>query len=1039
MSKLTMRNKKIFAFALTFMLLVGFLPIVSTTEVMASNRVYLESGIHATGTSSGWRSHPSIGSFTMGGVAYNTGISVRATNLNGSVATGYFNIAGQGFTRLSGVFGRISNTLAGSLVITCGNGQFLGGSVFLSGDTGNRTIDIVIPPGTQQIRIRMSTNGPLSGNASLGFGNVFFESGTPSPQPNTGRFYLESDIFATGTSSGWRSHPNIGPFTIGNVTHFTGISARATNMNGSTATGTFNIAGRGFTRLTGVVGHISNNLAGSLTITCGNGTFLGGETFNQGDSGARTVDIIIPPGTQEVTIRIQTNGPLSGNASLGFGSAFFEHICVEGASRVLTPATCHSEGTRVIDCAECHNEMRRESIPMTAHEASGSWVILREATCTHIGHRVQYCRICPTEVVLSEDIPINPTAHSPSGDWVTVIEPTCTETGEREQRCVDCNAVVLTESISALGHQLSGEWIIISEPTCSEVGERVQYCTRINAIALIEDIPTLPHTPHGAWFVTREPTCTVEGEEARECEVCEEIGVTRAISRLPHTPSGDWVIYEEPCCNTPGRRVQYCIISGSIALDEVIPAITGYDHVFMSERVSGNIFIPPIVTEYICEVCGYFGGNSTSFAMAWVSPAIVFGTGALAITAFKVKKKIKKGKKFVCPYCFEEHLVQGVHFRCTNLNCDDVDDIELTRYEGGNVSMPLKAKRTFPAPVSKNYNTPKHANCPDCNRKSSKVICPSCHNSLPESTLIGEDMIISIVGSRDVGKSHFIGVIINELIERVAGRFDGALTGFDDTMSRYEANFGRNLYVELTKLELTRSSTVNKNNGAYKPMIFTLTIKKSNKVKNYTLVFFDTAGEDLNEFDTMNTVNRYICKSAGVIFLLDPMQIWSVRNQLNDTVVSSASSLEIQQASRPDDIMTRVSRLIRSDKEMASAAKISIPVAAVFSKFDAIVPLIPPGSTILDPSPHCDAGGFVMADWHNVNSEIQSLLKTWGATAFVQQLELNYTNYSYFAASALGLENSPRSDGRIDRPRPHRIEDALLWILKENGVVDVKK
>jgi hypothetical protein len=189
----------------------------------------------------------------------------------------------------------------------------------------------------------------------------------------------------------------------------------------------------------------------------------------------------------------------------------------------------------------------------------------------------------------------------------------------------------------------------------------------------------------------------------------------------------------------------------------------------------------------------------------------------------------------------------------------------------------------------------------------------------------------------------------------------------------------------------------------------------------------------------MNTVNRYICKSAGVIFLLDPMQIWAVRNQLSDDLVSRASSVAVQQATRPDDIMTRVSELIRNDKKMASTAKIKIPVAAVFSKFDAIVPLIPPGSTVLDPSPHCDAGAFVMSDWHNVNAEIQSLLKTWGATAFVQQLDINYMNFSYFAASSLGLDNSPRSDGRIDRPRPHRIEDALLWILKENGVVESKK
>jgi hypothetical protein len=579
-----------------------------------------------------------------------------------------------------------------------------------------------------------------------------------------------------------------------------------------------------------------------------------------------------------------------------------------------------------------------------------------------------------------------------------------------------------------------GSWVTVRGATCTQVGLREQSCTVCRNVVLSQDIPMIPHVPSGGWVVAREPTCTVAGEEKRDCQVCGGIAIMRTIQMLPHTASGNWVILAEASCNTAGRRVQYCTISGSIATDEVIPAITGLPHVFERNIISGNVFIPPIVSGEICEVCGFIVEH-TNWFFAWVSPSILAAIVATGIIFIKVKKKIRKGKKFVCPYCFDEHLVQEVQFRCANLNCNDVDDIELTKYEGGNISSPLQRKKTFPAPVSKNYDLPKFANCPDCNRETSKVVCPSCHNSLPESSLTGEDMIISIVGSRDVGKSHYIGIIIHELIERVAGRFEGVLTGFDDTMTRYEENFGRNLYVELTKLNLTQSSTIIKN----KPLIFSLTIKHNNKIRKFTLVFFDTAGEDLNTFDTMNTVNRYICKSVGIIFLLDPMQIWTVRNQLADEIVSRASSVAIQQAARPDDIMTRVSELIRNDKRMESTKKIGIPVAAVFSKFDAIIPLIPPGNTILDSSPHCDAGAFVMSDWHNVNNEIKSLLKTWGATAFVQQLELNYTNYCYFAASALGLDNSPRNDGRIDRPRPHRIEDALLWILKENGILEAKK
>jgi hypothetical protein len=138
--------------------------------------------------------------------------------------------------------------------------------------------------------------------------------------------------------------------------------------------------------------------------------------------------------------------------------------------------------------------------------------------------------------------------------------------------------------------------------------------------------------------------------------------------------------------------------------------------------------------------------------------------------------------------------------------------------------------------------------------------------------------------------------------------------------------------------------------------------------------------------------------------------------------------------------MARVSELIRNDRKLNKSERIKIPVAAVFSKFDTIAPIVKKinqNCTVLDPSPHCKEGAFVMGDWYNVKNEIESLLQKWGATALTQQLDINYSNYSYFAMSALG--NSPKADNHIDRPSPHRIEDALLWILKEKGVIESKK
>lgn len=400
---------------------------------------------------------------------------------------------------------------------------------------------------------------------------------------------------------------------------------------------------------------------------------------------------------------------------------------------------------------------------------------------------------------------------------------------------------------------------------------------------------------------------------------------------------------------------------------------------------------------------------------------------------------------FVCPFCFETRKLSDVQFRCTNKRCDPVGDVEMTKYENGDITNPKPAQMCFPTKTK--VGIPKSEVCPKCHTTSYSVVCPACHNKLPLSTLEGTDMIISIVGSRATGKSHFVTVIINELLKRVAASYGdgngGCMEGFDTTLSRYMGGAYQRLYNDRQKLDLTKSSVLDINNDAYRPYIFTLKIpyKKMFKevVETYTLVFFDTAGEDLNDEDTMSTVNKYICKSSGIIFLLDPMQIPDVRNQLDDNTVTRASAIDPRSATGADDIMTRVSNLIRNDRKMKPNEKIDIPVAAVFSKFDAIAGIIPEGSTVLEPSNHCNKGAFDMNDWHNVDNEIQALLQEWGEQSFISQVNANYTNCSFFAASALGLGNNPKDNGSIDMPRPHRIEDALLWILKENGAIKASK
>jgi len=629
--------------------------------------------------------------------------------------------------------------------------------------------------------------------------------------------------------------------------------------------------------------------------------------------------------------------------------------------------------------------------------------------------------------------------------------PTCSQAGELTAVCDVCSTLVSTEVLAPLEHIWS-KWRTVKEISLSSpLGE----CSRICALCgdvetdalLLHLLDKSPQTDsNGSPTTDSQVTSCVSANFGETlCPVCGSVTVEN-MGAVEHT-YGEWVTDRPATCSVEGQRSRVCTACGNVETEPLACLPHSYGE---TVQMRGSIWDAPIVSRQTCTECGYVNVVESGWSR-WVLPVIVAAgaaaaAAALVLIVWVIRRQHRRAaqkrreKTFLCPYCFHTSRIRDVQFRCTNRLCKDVPDQEMTRYEHG-AGIPKIGKPTFEGRTIKWVRgMPHSAVCPVCKHTSYKVICPACHNPLPESTLTGEDMIISVVGSRDTGKTHFIAVIINELIERIAPAFDGSFEGFDDTMNRYEDGFKKQLYGKLLRFGMTESSLVDVDNGAYRPLIFTLKRRTKGflkeKIRSYTLVFFDCAGEDLKSEETMNTVNRYIGKSAGIIFLLDPLKIPTVAAQLDKRVMEHASAVRVHQS---DDILGRVSNLVRNDQGLRGNDKIKIPVSVVFSKFDTIEPIIPRGCTILEPSPHCAEGVFDLSDCHNVNTEVQGLLRTWGAESFLSQLKLNYTSYSCFAVSSLGMNNDPNGGGAISRPHPHRIEDPLLWLLMKRKVIKARK
>ncbi len=410
-------------------------------------------------------------------------------------------------------------------------------------------------------------------------------------------------------------------------------------------------------------------------------------------------------------------------------------------------------------------------------------------------------------------------------------------------------------------------------------------------------------------------------------------------------------------------------------------------------------------------------------------------------------------KKYTCPYCFKEHDFDDVEFRCVNGFCSEkVQDEQYARYLGLKKESMPKTNATFCSKtvlpkLFRGHYMPMWENCPFCETKTSIRVCPNCHNELPEGIQDNEDMIIAIVGSRDTGKTHFISVLIDELQKRICPNvFNGVFNPMNDAIYKhYKENFYNKVYIQKQLQDLTATANQRGETAVRKPLIFEMMIpldEKGKKVRKFTFVFYDTAGEDLKNEAIMKTVNRYICKAAGIIFLLDPLQIMELRNNMDDEEIKSSSSILANEIEPQEMVLQRIANVIREERGLKKTQKINVPTAVAFSKFDVLKRFFPKGSIVLEPSSYLREGQLDKSEWFTVSCEIEAMLKEWGAGSFAKNVEMIFEKYTYCTVSALGqrpvLSKTGGAKTLESVPRPHRVEDPFLWLLKENNIIKEK-
>jgi hypothetical protein len=290
-----------------------------------------------------------------------------------------------------------------------------------------------------------------------------------------------------------------------------------------------------------------------------------------------------------------------------------------------------------------------------------------------------------------------------------------------------------------------------------------------------------------------------------------------------------------------------------------------------------------------------------------------------------------------------------------------------------------------------------------------------------------------MIGAKEAGKSHYIAVLIEEMRRNIGPNMDILLTPMnEDTNKRYQEDFHKPVYNDKKVIKTTDSAFVDRK--VRQPLLYSIIVSEkswfggNDRIKKaFVLVFFDTAGENLNDGDVMSTVNKYIYRSDGLILLMDPLQLSTVRSQLPDETALPEINTEIY------DILNRTTRLIEQGRHLKHIDKIKTPLAIAFSKFDAVLPIVDEQFQLHKSANH--ENGFDMEDFDAINSEMMSLLDQWGGQDIIQMAKTRYAKYGFFGLSALGC--NPHDTNKIPSVVPRRVEDPFLWLLAQNRTIPV--
>ncbi|WP_338707217.1 TRAFAC clade GTPase domain-containing protein [Paenibacillus amylolyticus] len=386
----------------------------------------------------------------------------------------------------------------------------------------------------------------------------------------------------------------------------------------------------------------------------------------------------------------------------------------------------------------------------------------------------------------------------------------------------------------------------------------------------------------------------------------------------------------------------------------------------------------------------------------------------------------------VCPYCFSKFSPEEVVFRAAHHRDDDEDytlgeDAKLNRYRerfGLDTVFDMEAVLA-PHDVPEEHRIYSDNIVMGLNDRYGVVtrrrLCPQCHNEIPVTAGKAPSNIISIIGASQVGKSVYMTSLIHTLQHYTADHFDAACMPLNAEISRrFRADYEEPLFERGDLLDSTQKEKLQE------PFIFQFVFKDEDKAP-LTLVFFDVAGEGMVEQDYLGLHGQHIKNSAGILFMVDPLQIRSIRDKIRINLGNEPGEWTPRYDEPRDVVLTMFGDFIAYQDK----AKTNIPTAVVLTKSDMLHSLkdeegdyIKSNSNVFRNMVHRD--WFDLTEFENIDGEIRRFIEKVDRP-FKGTMDVYFKDTAYFAVSALG--SNPVDMKLQGVVSPIRVDEPFLWLL----------